>query len=131
MTAAKGKNNLAKGQTALPTGVAAQLTGDPELAGFENQSTPDRKLTQTAQNAAFRDNYLNLPFDLSKVLFIATLLLVALVSVLVGAVTTIAQNGIQVTNSTGTISGGLAIAFSNLSIWSAITEGVPTNASPP
>ena len=36
-----------------PPGIVFQKpysTGDPELAGFENQSTPDRKLTQAAQN---------------------------------------------------------------------------------
>ncbi|MQA30162.1 MAG: hypothetical protein GEU82_10025 [Luteitalea sp.] len=39
--------------TVHPPGIVFQKpysTGDPELAGFDNQSTPDRKLAQAAQN---------------------------------------------------------------------------------
>lgn len=39
--------------TVHPPGIVFQKpysTGDPDLAGFENQSTPERKLTQAAQN---------------------------------------------------------------------------------
>jgi sugar lactone lactonase YvrE len=41
--------------TIHPPGIVFQkpyATGDPDLAGFENQSTPERKLTQAAQNQA-------------------------------------------------------------------------------
>ena len=40
--------------TINPPGIVFQKpysTGDPDLSGFENQSTPERKLTQAAQNA--------------------------------------------------------------------------------
>jgi len=40
--------------TIHPPGIVFQKpysTGDPDLAGFENQTTPDRKLAQAAQNA--------------------------------------------------------------------------------
>ncbi len=41
--------------TVHPPGIVFQKpysTGDPDLAGFENQSTPERRLTQAAQNPA-------------------------------------------------------------------------------
>ncbi len=43
--------------TVHPPGIVFQKpysTGDPELAGFENQTTPERKLTQAAQNQSSR-----------------------------------------------------------------------------
>ncbi len=45
---------LVRSVTVHPPGIVFQkpyTTGDPDLAGFGNQSTPDRKLAQAAQNA--------------------------------------------------------------------------------
>jgi len=45
---------LVRSITVHPPGIVFQKpysTGDPELSGFENQTTPERKLTQAAQNA--------------------------------------------------------------------------------
>jgi sugar lactone lactonase YvrE len=56
ITAAYLQRNLrpqVRSVTVHPPGIVFQKpysTGDPDLAGFENQSTPDRKLTQAAQN---------------------------------------------------------------------------------
>jgi sugar lactone lactonase YvrE len=56
ITAAYLQRNLrpqVRSITVHPAGIVFQKpysTGDPDLAGFENQSTPDRKLTQAAQN---------------------------------------------------------------------------------
>jgi hypothetical protein len=56
ITAAYLQRNLrpqVRSVTVHPPGIVFQKpysTGDPELAGFENQTTPDRKLTQAAQN---------------------------------------------------------------------------------
>jgi hypothetical protein len=58
VTAAYLQRNLrpqVRSITVHPQGIVFQKpysSGDPDLAGFENQSTPDRKLTQVAQNAA-------------------------------------------------------------------------------
>lgn len=57
VTAAYLQRNLrpqVRSVTVHPPGIVFQkpyTTGDPDLAGFENQSTPDRKLTQAAQNS--------------------------------------------------------------------------------
>jgi hypothetical protein len=57
VTAAYLQRNLrpqVRSITVNPPGIVFQkpyATGDPELAGFENQSTPDRRLAQSAQNA--------------------------------------------------------------------------------
>ena len=57
VTAAYLQRNLkpeVRSITVHPPGIVFQKpysTGDPELAGFENQSTPDRRLAQAAQNA--------------------------------------------------------------------------------
>ena len=56
ITAAYLQRNLrpqVRSVTVHPPGIVFQKpysTGDPELAGFENQTTPERKLTQAAQN---------------------------------------------------------------------------------
>ena len=47
---AKGKNNLAKGQTALPIGVAAQLTGDRHATVQLRSSNAPGCLTGTVDN---------------------------------------------------------------------------------
>jgi hypothetical protein len=57
VTAAYLQRNLrpeVRSVTVHPPGIVFQKpysTGDPDLAGFDNQSTPDRRLTQAAQNA--------------------------------------------------------------------------------
>jgi hypothetical protein len=57
VTAAYLQRNLrpqVRSITVNPPGIVFQkpyATGDPDLAGFENQSTPDRRLAQSAQNA--------------------------------------------------------------------------------
>lgn len=57
MSAAYLQRNLrpqVRSVTVHPPGIVFQRpfsTGDPDLAGFENQTTPDRKLAQAAQNA--------------------------------------------------------------------------------
>ncbi len=57
ITAAYLQRNLrpvVRSVTVLPPGIVFQKpysTGDPDLAGFENQTTPERKLTQAAQTA--------------------------------------------------------------------------------
>jgi hypothetical protein len=57
VTAAYLQRNLrpqVRSITIHPPGIVFQKpysTGDPDLAGFDNQTTPDRKLAQTAQNA--------------------------------------------------------------------------------
>ena len=57
VTAAYLQRNLrpqVRSITVHPPGIVFQKpysTGDPDLAGFDNQTTPDRKLTQAAQNA--------------------------------------------------------------------------------
>jgi sugar lactone lactonase YvrE len=57
VTAAYLQRNLrphVRSITVHPPGIVFQKpygTGDPDLAGFENQSTPDRRLAQSAQNA--------------------------------------------------------------------------------
>jgi sugar lactone lactonase YvrE len=58
VTAAYLQRNLrpqVRSITVHPPGIVYQKpysSGDPELAGFDNQTTPDRKLAQAAQNAA-------------------------------------------------------------------------------
>ncbi len=60
VTAAYLQRNLrpqVRSITVHPPGIVFQKpysTGDPDLAGFDNQTTPDRKLAQAAQNAAGR-----------------------------------------------------------------------------
>jgi hypothetical protein len=57
LTAAYLQRNLrpqVRSVTVHPPGIVFQKpysSGDPDLAGFENQSTPDRKLVQAAQNS--------------------------------------------------------------------------------
>lgn len=57
VTAAYLQRNLrpqVRAITVHPPGIVFQKpysTGDPDLAGFENQSTPDRRLAESAQNA--------------------------------------------------------------------------------
>jgi hypothetical protein len=57
VTAAYLQRNLrpqVRSVTVHPPGIVFQKpysTGDPDLAGFDNQSTPERRLTQQAQNA--------------------------------------------------------------------------------
>ena len=57
VTAAYLQRNLrpqVRSITIHPPGIVFQKpysTGDPDLAGFDNQTTPDRKLAQAAQNA--------------------------------------------------------------------------------
>ena len=57
VTAAYLQRNLrpqVRSITVHPPGIVFQkpyTTGDPDLAGFDNQTTPDRKLTQAAQSA--------------------------------------------------------------------------------